>query len=120
MTLKNLTCTCCGGTIDRRTMKCSYCGTEYAIENDYPVIRVERFTNPVKTYRASLLVNREGVERLGADYMRYCLDRLAHEMLPALMDGMLIRSEFEPEYNQFRIDGTLRYVVPERVPDRGW
>ena len=30
-TIKELICTCCGGTIDKIKQKCMYCGTQYII-----------------------------------------------------------------------------------------
>ena len=40
--LQPLTCHCCGGKIDRRIMRCEYCGTEYAPPNDRIKVIVEQ------------------------------------------------------------------------------
>ena len=79
---------------------------------------METFTNPVRTYRACALVYAEDVARGGTDYMEHCIKHLAREMLPAVVDNMVIRTEFDPRLNQYRMDGTLRCVHPVNVSDR--
>lgn len=41
-TLKAMTCKNCGANIDRRTMRCDYCGTEYESSNERIKIIVDR------------------------------------------------------------------------------
>lgn len=113
-----LTCTCCGAKVNRNTYKCEYCGTEYRRDTEIPTIRLETFTNPVKVYRACALVNREEVMRFGNEYMEHCIRHLANEMLPAIVDNMEIRTDYDPALMQYRMDGTLRCVHPVNVSDR--
>ena len=115
--IKKLICVCCGAPINRATCRCEYCGTEYDLSDEIPMIRVETFTNPVKEYSASALINRDLVAMGSEDYMKYAIERLAHEMLPAVMEGMQIRvqSGYDHEAimtNQQRIDGRIKIVIP--------
>lgn len=111
--LKNLTCVCCGGRINRSTMKCEYCGTEYEIKNDNPIIRIETFHNPVKEYKASVLLDNYFLHENGDLYMKHAIQRLCEEMMPAVMSGMRIRTENDYVLNQTRLDGFLRVVIPK-------
>lgn len=113
-------CLCCGAPINRATGRCEYCGTEYDIGQSYPVVRFETFTNPVKQYAASVLVDRELTKMSGEDYMRYSINQLAHAMLPAVMEGMQIRVSDDFRLDKKRIVGTIKMVIPkEQTVGRG-
>lgn len=111
--LKNLTCVCCGGRINRATMKCEYCGTEYKLNGDIPTIRIESFQNPIREYKACVLVDDYLLYKGGDSYMQYALQKLCEEMMPAVMSGMRIRTETDHITNKVRIDGSLRVVLPK-------
>lgn len=111
--LKSLVCVCCGGRINRATMKCEYCGTEYERKNDVPIIRVESFQNPVREYRACILVDDDAINNYGEAYMKHAIQKLCEEMLPAVMSGMKIRTERDFKTKQTRVDGSLRIVIPK-------
>ena len=111
---KPLICVCCGAKINRATMRCEYCGTEYREEHGVPVIRYESFQNPVQTFGATVYVGDMDLERSPKDAMEYALHRLAEEMLPAVVAGMEVRCENTPFGNEVR--GRVRIVIPK---DRG-
>lgn len=121
--MKKLICVCCGAPINRATRRCEYCGTEYNIDSEIPMVRFETFTNPVKEYSASCLIDRDLVAMAGEKYMQYAIEQLAHAMLPAVMEGMRVRvQDFDYEAhmrNQQRINGTIKIVVPKNV-ETGW
>lgn len=110
--LKNLTCVCCGGRINRATMKCEYCGTEYELNGDIPTIRIESFHNPIREYKACVLVDDYALYNNGESYMKHALQKLCEEMMPAVMSGMRIRTEKDYVLNKTRIDSSLRIVIP--------
>ena len=111
--MKNLTCICCGAPINRFNRKCEYCGTEYEIEDEIPKIRFETFQNPVREYKACILVNREEIAFGGEDYMRHAIRSLAESMLPAVMEGMSVRIDDEPLWDRKQITGRIKMVIPE-------
>lgn len=112
--MKNLTCTCCGGRINRATRKCEYCGTEYIIDDDVQTIRFETFTNPVKEFSACAILDKEAVLLAGNDYMEFAVHKLAEQMLPAVVEGMRITVEDNHFLDQSKITGRLKIVVPQR------
>lgn len=112
MELKALKCTCCCGRINRKTMKCEYCGTEYIIKDDN-IIRIETFTNPIKDVEAQMLVSRELVERVGGqELMEVCVKRLANELAEQFYDAMQVRGEHIPELDQYKIQARMKVVIP--------
>lgn len=112
--MKNLTCTCCGGRINRATQRCEYCGTEYVINDNIPIIRMETYQNPIKEYKACMLLDNEAVIMYGNDYMEFAVKQLAKEMLPAVMEGMQMRIEDHVPTCQKKVTGRLKVVIPKR------
>jgi hypothetical protein len=48
--MEKLVCECCGGIINRSTMTCEFCGTQYKkSEYECAPIRIETYRNPVQT-----------------------------------------------------------------------
>lgn len=117
--MKNLTCVCCGAPINRKTMRCEYCGTQYEIENDIPKIRFETFQNPVKEYKACVYMSDYDAMHYGEEAMKYSIERLAHEMLPAVMEGMEIVRQHDIELMQQRLIGRVKIVIPKNS-ERSW
>lgn len=108
-----LTCVHCGAPINRVTMKCEYCGTAYR-EDHGDILKIETYTNPVKEFKACMLVNEFGL-RYGKEYMRYCIEQLANQMLPAVVEGMAIRTAYNDRTGQQKIEGRIRIVIPEHT-----
>lgn len=110
--LKPLVCKNCGGLIDRKTMQCPYCGTQYKHEYEETVIR--------------FVPERPGVHRLGAcvelpDELsvkdpeaatKYAMNRLRQ----GIADGLLEYLKLETEYNPYKrtqiIRGEVRVIDP--------
>lgn len=94
-------------------MKCEYCGTEYEIKNDVPIIRIESFQNPVREYSACVFVDDDAINNYGEVCMEHAIKKLCEEMLPAVMYGMKIKTERDLKMNKTRVDGSLRIVMPK-------
>lgn len=114
--LKALICERCGAQIDRKTMKCSYCGTEYIIKDDR-VVRIETFTNPVRTIRAKSTIDAFSAARVKdlPDYMEFCVKELAHKMADAIYESMQIRVTENSIDHGYDIESEIRVIVPERT-----
>lgn len=119
--MKALTCICCGAPINRAKKKCEYCGTEYEIKDDTPMIRFETFHNPVREYSAACVLRREelALARNPQEYMEWSIKRLAQAMVPAIVSGMRIKVEDDPSnLMDKRIIGSLKVVIPEKMEDQ--
>ena len=111
--LKALKCQCCGGPINRETMKCSFCGTEYIIKDDTLFIRFETFQNPVKTLRAQCRVSNLVFNHTNQkEYMEFCLHQLARELAENMYDCMKIRTDDDEIYGDRLIRAEVRVVQP--------
>lgn len=108
---KPLICTCCGAKINRATMRCEYCGTEYQEEHGVPVIRYESFHNPVQEFTAVVHIREADMQRDPEHAMEYALHQLAEEMLPAVVAGMKVRREYTLFGHELR--GRVRVVIPK-------
>lgn len=117
--MKKLICVCCGAPINRLKQKCEYCGTEYIIEDERPVIKFETYTNPVREFKACAVVPDEYLAKGGEEIMEIAIHELAKKMLPAVVQGMQIRTKHDPFLMSQRIDGRIRIVIPVK-DDTGW
>ena len=83
--LKQLTCENCGATINRRTMRCDYCNTEYAYENNGTQVRFVVDRPGVHTIRCET--------RVDMAHMRYNPERakeyVLSDMRKQIADGLL-------------------------------
>lgn len=50
-------CKCCGGRIDRGSLKCDFCGVEYEVTPK--PLRIETFQNPVEHFQAKFIASHE-------------------------------------------------------------
>lgn len=111
---KNI-CECCGGKINRATMTCEYCGTQYKedLVND-AVIRIETFHNPVETLRASVIVPDEQMRLMGAnDASEWVVRQLAHKFSEHIAKYMVLENRFEPCERQHFVTATVKMVIPK-------
>ena len=93
-------CQCCGGVIDRHTMKCEYCGTTYKADYETQRLYVETYTNPVRTLRVAATIRPEDLHRLQ--------EQLAESLLPL----MRYETTFDYEHMYYKVYGDLKAVVP--------
>lgn len=108
-------CECCGGKINRATMICEYCGTQYKedLVND-TVIRIETFHNPVETLRASVIVPDEQMRLMGVDKAsEWVVRQLANKFSEHISKYMILEDRFEPYERQYRVTATVKMVIPK-------
>lgn len=113
MNIKALKCSCCGGNIDRRTLRCDFCGTEYVIENDVPTIKFETFRNPTKLIRAVTNVPRDLAVHQGDDFREHVIRQLARQLSEEMYDCMRLGCDFDPLSMSYRVCAEARVVVPK-------
>lgn len=112
--MKPLVCQNCGAAINRRTMRCDYCGTQYERQREQSTVQ--------------FLVERPGTHRICAtvrlaDEMarhnpeaatRYALDGLRREVADGLLAYMKISTtkDFDPLNQCQIIRGEVRVIDP--------
>lgn len=106
-------CTCCGGRINRATMTCEYCGTQYKYEFEQ-VMRIETYHNPVTTIMGGCVIPRHEAHCIGAENMaEMAMSRIQGEIAAALTDVMRYDIEFDPQIMAYRVRGQMRAVIPQ-------
>lgn len=115
MKMKKYTCECCGGTIDASTMKCEYCGVQYARDEYIPerIYKVEHYTNPVITFGASAILRPDELRALGVSKAcEFAVRDIANKLAESIPQAMVISSERDLEYGGLKIMGTVKLVQP--------
>jgi hypothetical protein len=94
--LKPLICQCCGGKIDRKTMKCPYCDTQYEkkFEGTPVSFTVER--PGVHHIRAMARLDEEAVLRNPEIATKWAMDKLRNGIADGLLEYMRIDTEKDP------------------------
>ncbi len=110
--LKPLVCKCCGGTINRQTMKCEYCGTEYERQGEDAVIRIETFRNPVRTFRACVSISDNDVTKSPDLMSEVALRQLKTKLSEAIASNMVVDVVHDINYMTQKVYGTIKIVEP--------
>lgn len=118
--LKKLICTCCGGVINRSTMKCEYCGCEFILMNDAPVIRIETFTPRVRDVVTSTHIPEEMMSSYGEDFISYVTQKAANEIARSIMDCMKYETHYDPCNGAYKITASARVILPEDRGEKMW
>lgn len=101
--LKPLICQCCGGQIDRRTMKCPYCETQYngKLEPVHIISRSEPYG--VQTLQAAVYV-----DELAFQNQEIAMKIAREKLYEAMMKSMTPYVEIEENRDPCRFGRTLR------------
>lgn len=111
---KPLICERCGGTIDRKTMRCPYCGTEYIRENNGDQIRIVVDRPGVQKISTQVRVDMDMMADSPEGARAYVLDRMRHEVADALLAFMKISTaeDYSPLSRCQIIRGEIRVIDP--------
>ena len=108
-------CSCCGGNINRATMTCEYCGTQY--KNEYGnVLRVETFQNPVRTLGCKRMLDRQVLMNNPQEYSEYAIRSLAGQFAEAIAPYMYLESSLDYKTGQIILDAKIKVVEPVIKP----
>ena len=108
-------CSCCGGNINRVTMTCEYCGTQYKEEYGN-VIRIETFTNPVRTLASKMALDNFALKMNPKEYSEYAIKKLAVEFAECLVPFMDIRPSIDSHRDLTILDARVKVVEPINKP----
>lgn len=114
MKLEKLVCQCCGGTINRVTMSCEYCGTKYLMKDNTPTIRIETFKNPIrevctKTIIPDYMINKMSNETFHEHVVKQAVNNLAE----SIADCVNFDTEYDPGNMSYTVHASLKVVVPK-------
>lgn len=108
--MQNLNCPNCGAPINRATMRCEYCGTQFKID-DYKLVYVN---DPnIAVLNAEVRVHMDVVDHVNEDRLKdFVLDEMTHKMAKALLDE--IEVSVRPDYGLSEVIVTGRVRVVKR------
>lgn len=105
-------CQCCGGRINPTTMKCEYCGTEYKKEAD-KIIRIETFTNPVRTFSAKVAIPDNWFREFGVESVsKLAVEQLVKELSESIAPMMEVYSDHDIATMQHTFSGRIKIIQP--------
>ena len=109
---KPLTCQCCGAPINRRTMRCDYCGTQYQREENNIVLNyVVEHPNTHKIM-AKVVVPDEIIACHPESATEYSLRKMREQIADSLLSYMKISIEMDYMNRCQIIHGEIRVVDP--------
>ena len=115
MTDEKYICQCCGGRIDRKTMTCEYCGTQYKEEYSN-VLKVEMFQNPVRTLATRIVIDDFAMRTSPKDYSEFAIKELARQFAECIAPYMDIQHTFDSRTRISRLDAKIKVVEPINKP----
>ena len=111
-------CECCGGKVNRATMTCEYCGTQYKEEYDSNLIRIETYRNPYQKLVVSASYPEEAFKENPKEMAEYAIRNMSYKFAECIAPYMVMETEYDPEYHKRRIYGQIRIVVPKEGSNR--
>lgn len=117
--MRTYKCECCGGDINRATMRCEYCGTQYKEDYNDSIIRVETYHNPVDHYTAMIKFDSDQVDCLGAERVsEIAMHELTHKLADCIAQNMVMTHRYEPSSQLHYIRGDIKVIRPIEGADR--
>lgn len=112
--IKPLVCERCGGAIDRRTMKCPYCETQYERKNNGVTVNFSVDRPGVHVLRAEARIDNRRMLCDPEGASQYALDRMRHEIADGLLAYMKISTSKDLSFfNECEIiRGEVRVIDP--------
>ena len=102
-------CQCCGGKINRITMTCEYCGTQYEQINNN-VFRIERVKLPVREFAVRTVIPSYISDP--QEVAEIALHRTANELAKIIAPYCEYYRDYEPYLMQDRIQARIKLIQP--------
>ena len=115
MKLQPLTCKNCGGSINRATYVCEYCGTAYEDRAGIPYI-IETQQKPCKVLQMQTMISEELLrsDYLPRDYIvNKAMGDIRSQLAKALEDYLKIEMSYDPRTMRQIITAQVRVIEPD-------
>lgn len=108
-----LICTQCGAPIDRATLTCEHCGTQFEYNSDNIVVVRERLPHE-KTLGARVSIRLEELSYIGepSDRIGFAIRELSHNLADQLIPFIEFEQAVNPLYNAVDVYGRVRIIEP--------
>lgn len=113
MKLQNLTCNCCGGSINRSTYVCEYCGTAYEDRSGIPYI-IETRQKPCQVLTVRSEIPEELMRSMARDsVVDFTMSNIRSQLAKALEDYLRIETSYDPRTMRQIITAQVRVIEPD-------
>lgn len=113
--IKKLTCDNCGGKIDRSTLTCLSCGTQYEREENYPdVLRIVTETQRTELLQCTVLIPNEYLYLDNKKAIEFAIKELSHKFSERLLPFIELEMSERFSTCQTALDGRIRVVYPQK------
>jgi hypothetical protein len=102
--LTALICNSCGGQIDRNTLTCTSCGTQYKYDDNGRLITVIEYNRRVVYLNGSFAIPSYFVANNPEEAMEISLHELAKIMAEKIMPLMELQTRYDPMNQQYITD----------------
>ena len=110
--LQPLICKGCGGQIDRNTLTCKSCGTEYKYDDDGRLITVEQFDRKTVYINGSIAVPAFLVNKDPQMAMEMTLKQVATEMAHKILPLIEWQTTYDPRLMEYITHARLGVAEP--------
>lgn len=113
MKLEPYLCPQCGGKVNRSSLICEHCGTQFKEKTD--IIKIVAEQPGVHTLSASYAIPKEYIYQIGAEEAaKMALNEIARKMANCIMPFIKVRTDNEIfiEQNEMYVRGDLRVLDP--------
>ena len=110
--LTALICKGCGGQIDRDTLTCASCGTQYKYDDDGRLVTVIQYDRRVVYLHGSFAIPSYFVAHNPEEAMEISLHELAKTMAEKIMPLMELQTRYEPMTQQYITEARVGIADP--------
>ena len=112
--LKPYICPQCGGKVNRTSLVCEMCGTQFKEDRSEDIVSRLVVTRPgVVTLGKSMDVDMENMMRYPEEFSKYVINRLASEFAECIAPYMDVEMENRPEHHSTTIRAKVRLLKPD-------
>lgn len=113
--LEELKCSNCGAALNPNTLKCEYCGSQFAKKEERGLISyIQTCPARVETLGAAVSVSEESMQYMSADQVsEYAVRQITHKLAEALTPYVKLETMRDPYTMSQIIRGTIRVVEPD-------
>ena len=114
--MEKLICTCCGGKINRDTLTCEYCGTQYKKDVDNTYVRIETHKQPLREFAVEYRIIDEMFRELPpAKVSELAMKEIALSIAEIITPFCQYRVQHDIAYNTTRVQARLKVIEPSDV-----
>lgn len=111
MGLTPFICTQCGGQVDRATLTCHNCYTQFYLNEQQVLIATEHLPNE-RTIGATVCMRPEELMYCGDKIIEYSVKELTHKLAEGLAPFMEIEQDADPMRNLIMLHARCRVLEP--------